>query len=93
MTLLLTLLALLAALAWTTLTGWSLARLFTAGLSREETAAWSFAVGLLAHVALYASLLAARAAPGPKKLLAAEAVVLAASLAGKRPRHTADGGQ
>lgn len=93
MTLLLTLLALLAALAWTTLAGWSLARLFTAGLSREETAAWSFAVGLLLHVALYVSLLAARAIPGPRNLLAAEAVVLAASLAAKRPRHAADRGQ
>src|SRR5438876_162007 len=87
MTLPLALLALLAALTVTSLAGWSLARFFAAPLAREERIAWSFAVGLLLHVSIYGALLAVRATPEPKKFAAADAIVFAASLAMKRPRH------
>jgi hypothetical protein len=85
MTLPLAILALLFALTATTLAGWSLARFFSASLAREERIAWSFAAGLLLHVSIYGILLAVRATPEPKKFAAAEAIVLAVSLAVKRP--------
>ena len=84
MTLFLALLVVIAALAWVTLVGWSVTRLAVARLSPEETVAWSFAIGILLHVSLYATLLAAKASPGPKELFVGEAIVFGASLLAAR---------
>lgn len=87
MTLFLALLVVIAALAWVTLVGWSVTRLVAARLSPEETVSWSFAIGILLHVSLYATLLTAKASPGPTKLFVGEAIVFGASLLAARRRQ------
>ncbi len=57
-----------------------------------ERIAWGFACGLLLHSTLYGFLIALRANPGPKKLLAAEALLCAAALFASR-RKTLERGK
>ncbi len=73
-------------LAAATAAGWSVARVFTAGLTARERFAWSFATGLLIQTACLLLLLAARVRPTAVRLLAAEAAVAAIALAGTRRR-------
>lgn len=71
-------------LLWITLVGYAVARLFGQDLSRMEGIAWGFACGLLLHAALYGILIALHANPGPKKLLAGEALLLLAVFIGQK---------
>ena len=70
----------LLALAAATTVGLAVSRFFTRGLARSERAAWALACGLLIHAALYTAGILLRLSPGPRKLLLAEAVLLAAAL-------------
>lgn len=70
----------LLALAAATTVGFAVSRLFTRGLASSERAAWALACGLLMHTALYTAGILLRLSPGPRKLLLAEAVLLAAAL-------------
>jgi hypothetical protein len=65
--------------------GYAFVRLFSDGLARPETLAWSFAAGVLVQGGIVLAILAARLVPGPKKILAVEALALAASFAWRRP--------
>ncbi len=87
-----TLIVLLSLLA-TTLVGFSLARFFTGDLSRAERLGWSLACGFAAQALLYLTLLAFRASPGPRKLLAAEVFLVIASFLfrGRQTRSSTSG--
>ena len=71
-------------LLWITLVGYAVARLFGQDLSRMERIAWGFACGLLLNVTLYGVLIALHTNPGPKKLLAGQALLLSAALIGQK---------
>ncbi len=67
--------------------GWSIARFFTAGLTRRESAAWSLASGLLVHAIVLLAFLGSGTRPRAIGFLAADAVVVAVSLRIRRPRR------
>lgn len=75
------------ALAATGATGWAVARLFDRGLTRLEKAAWSFAVGLMVQCGILAGVFMMGARIGRGRLLAADALLVAASFAFRRPRR------
>ena len=70
------------------LSGWSVARFFTHGLTRREKAAWSLAAGLLLHAILLLASLAFGVRPGTGVFLSVDAIALAGSLLA-RPPHRA----
>jgi hypothetical protein len=72
-------------LAVATIAGFAIARVFTAGLSLAEKIAWGFAFGLLLQAGIEVGLLAARLAPGPKKIIVVEAALALAAFS--IPRH------
>ena len=74
------------ALAATGAVGWSILRLFGGGLTRPERTAWSFALGLLAQSAIFVAWRFAGGGAGAARILIADALVVAASLALRRPR-------
>ena len=76
--------SMLLALAAATTVGLAVSRFFTRGLARSERAAWALASGLLIHAALYTAGILLGLSPGPRKLLLAEAVVLAAAILVRR---------
>lgn len=65
----------LLALATTTFTGLFLARFLTRDLEPTETFAWSFTCGLVFQALLWLAFLIMRVPAGPKKMLAADAIV------------------
>jgi hypothetical protein len=67
-----------------TVAGYAVINFLRLGLSRAETLAWSFATGLLLQAFIEVSLLAAGLLPGPKKILAAEALIVAGCLVLRR---------
>jgi hypothetical protein len=79
--------AVLAVICVAAACGAALARAVTAGLSRGERIAWAIVLGLLALAGASGALMSAHLAPGPKKLLAAAAVILGvAALERRRSR-------
>ena len=74
------------ALAATGVVGWSILRLIGGGLTRMERAAWSIALGLLAQSAIFVGLRFAGGKVGAGSILFADALVVVASLAVRRPR-------
>jgi hypothetical protein len=71
-------------LATASAAGYGLVRLFPGGLTRTEALAWSFAAGQLIQEAIVLVILAFRLLPGPRKILAAEVLVVAGSFAWRR---------
>src|ERR1700737_897750 len=67
-----------------TVAGYAIIHFLRLGLSRAETLAWSFATGLLLQAIIEVSLLAAGLLPGPKKILAAEILIVAGCLVLRR---------
>jgi|GEM_PF-1110513 len=80
MTLCAAFLRVLAGIAAAGVCGWTVARFFTAELTRREKAAWSLAAGLLVHAILLLVLLACRFSPGAGAFLAVDAIALSISL-------------
>lgn len=78
-------------LAFTTALGWAVTAFFGDGITRPERAAWAFVCGLMVHAALYAIGIALGLEPGPRKLLAAEALTLVAALVLGRRRRAQPG--
>ena len=75
-------------LTFTTAVGWAVSAFFGDGITRPERAAWALVCGLLVHAALYAIGIALGLEPGPRKLLAAEALIFVAALVlGRRRRE------
>jgi hypothetical protein len=75
------------AAAW--IAGWSIARFFTAGLTRMESAAWSLASGLLVHAIVLLAFLGSGIRPRAIGFLSADALVVAVAVAlrARRPRR------
>jgi hypothetical protein len=77
-------LAILLFVSTGTVAGYAVIHFLRLGLSRAETLAWSFATGLLLQALIEVSLLAAGLLPGPKKILAAETLIVAGCLVLRR---------
>jgi hypothetical protein len=75
----------LAGSAAAAIVGYSLARFFTAGATRAERLAWSFATGLLVQSTLYLACASVFPRSGAAPVLALDLVIVAASIVARRP--------